>query len=322
MTTELLRPPRTRGITLALLSAVLFSTSGTLGKPAMGAGLTPEQVAAVRIGLAGVVLLAATALLRPRTLRVRRESVPVLIGYGLLGVAGVQLTYFIAVGRIPVGVAILLEFTSPVLIALWVRVVRRRRLPRAMWAGIALAMAGLVLVAQVWQGFGLDALGVTAGLDGAVCSAAYFLLGEHAVTEQNPLSLVTWGMVIGAVVVCVVAPPWTWPWPLMGTDVAFGPWRPPIWLLLLALVLVPTVLSYSAGISSLRHLPASVASVLGVAEPVMTVVFAWALLGENLTDVQVFGAIVLLGGAYLVQRNAKDVLVRPVTLPGAVTEAR
>lgn len=311
MTTELpvVAPPRVtsraRGTTLVLLAALFFSTSGTLGKSAMSAGVTPEQVAAARITLAGVVLLAGVALFAPRKLKVRRAHVPVLLGYGLLGVAGVQLLYFVAAGRIPVGIAILLEFVSPVLIALWVRFVRRHRLPRAVWGGIALAMAGLALVAQVWQGVTLDVAGLLAGVGAAVCSAGYFLLGERAVADIDPLGLVTWGMVVGAVAICVVAPPWTWPVRLLDVDVEFGAWRPPVWLLLTLLVLVATVLAYVFGISSLRHLPASVASVLGLVEPVITTVAAWLLLGEELTWPQLLGSAILLAGAYVVQRNSE-----------------
>jgi drug/metabolite transporter (DMT)-like permease len=311
VTTELpvVAPPRVasraRGTTLVLLAALFFSTSGTLGKSAMSAGFTPEQVAAARITLAGLVLLAGVALFAPRKLKVRREHFPVLLGYGLLGVAGVQLLYFVAAGRIPVGIAILLEFVSPVLIALWVRFVRRHRLPRSVWGGIGLAMVGLALVAQVWQGLTLDLVGVLAGVGAALCSAGYFLLGEHAVADIDPLGLVTWGMVLGAVAICVVAPPWTWPVRLLDADVEFGAWHPPVWLLMVLLVLVATVLAYACGISALRHLPASVASVLGLVEPVITTVAAWLLIGEELAWPQLLGAAILLGGAYIVQRNSE-----------------
>ncbi|WP_033292375.1 EamA family transporter [Amycolatopsis jejuensis] len=313
MTTELpvTAPPRIthrgRGLTLVVFAAIFFSTSGALAKPVMTAGMTPEQVTTIRIGFAAVLLLVGTAIFAPRTLRVRRGEWPMLLAYGALGVAGTQLMYFIAANRIPVGIAILLEFTSPVLIALWVRVVRRTHLPRAMWFGIALATLGLALVAQVWQGLRLDAIGLLAGLGAAVCSAGYFLIGERAVAEREPLGLVTWGMVIGGVIVCVTAPPWTLPLGMTGQTVAFGPWTPPLWLLLIGLVLLSTVIAYLAGISALRHLPASVASVVGLAEPVAAAAFAWALLGEALAWPQALGAVILLGGAYLVQRQTAAV---------------
>lgn len=311
VTTELpvLAPPRVahrgRGTAYVLLAALFFSTSGTLGKSVMSAGVTPQQVAAARIALAGVVLLAGVALVAPRKLRVRRAELPVLAGYGLLGVAGVQLLYFVAAGRIPVGIAILLEFVSPVLIALWVRFVRRHRLPRAVWGGIALAMAGLALVAQVWEGVTLDGLGLLAGFGAALCSAGYFLLGERAVAGIDPLGLVTWGMVIGAVAISFVAPPWTWPAALLDVPVGFGAWHPPVWLLLTLLVLVATVLAYVCGISALRHLPASVASVVGLVEPVITIFAAWVLIGEELAWPQLLGSAILLAGAYIVQRYSE-----------------
>ncbi|GAB3587088.1 EamA family transporter [Amycolatopsis endophytica] len=297
-------PHRGRGTALIVVSSVCFGSSGAIAKPAMLAGLSPEQVAAARIGLAALVLVAGVALFRPSLLRVRRTEWPLLVGYGLLGVAGVQLCYFVAAGRLPVGIAILLEFTSPVLVALWTRFVRGTRLPGLMWAGIALAMTGLAGVAQVWQGLSLDAAGLLAGLGAAVCSASYFLLGEHGVSTRDPMGMVTWGMIIGAVAVCVVAPPWTMPAEILTTSVEWGPWQPPVWLLLIAVALFSTVLAYALGLATLRHLPASVASVIGLLEAVVGIATAWALLGEALAWPQLAGAFVLLSGAVLVQLNS------------------
>lgn len=234
-------------------------------------------------------------------LRVGRGDWRLLVPYGLLGVAGVQLLYFVSAARVPVGVAILLEFTSPVLIALWVRFVRGTRLPRPMWAGIALAMAGLSLVSRVWEGLRLDAVGLAAGLLAAVCSAAYFLLGEHGVSSRHPVTMVTWGMVVGGLAIGIAAPPWTLPGEVLATPVAWGPWYPPVWVLLLTLAVVSTVLAYLAGITALRHLPASTASILALAEPLVATGLAWVVLDEALAALQLFGAVVLLAGATLVQ---------------------
>ncbi|MQA61415.1 MAG: EamA family transporter [Actinophytocola sp.] len=289
---------------LILLAALFFGSSGAIGKPAMQAGLSPEQVASARIVIAAVVLLVGVGLFRPSLLRVANHEWRLLVAYGLLGVAGVQLFYFIAASRVPVGVAILLEFTSPVLIAFWVRFVRGTRLPRPMWAGIALAMIGLAMVAQVFDGLRLDTLGLLAGLATAVCSAAYFLLGEHGVTTIHPLGVVTWGMTVGGLAMCVIAPPWTLPVETLTAPAAFGPWHPPVFVLLIAVALISTVFAYLAGLSALRHLPASVASVLGLAEPLVATTLAWVMLGEALMIVQLAGAAVLLAGATMVQLNS------------------
>lgn len=304
---------RARGILLLVLASICFGTSGALGKPAMLAGLSPEQVAAARIGIAAVVLLVGVGLTRPALLRVRRGQWRVLLGYGLLGVAGVQLFYFLSAARVPVGIAILLEFASPVLVALWVRFVRRVRLPWPMWAGIGTALVGLALIARVHEGLTLDALGLAAGVAAAVCSAAYFLLGEHGVASHHPLGMVTWGMVVGAVAVCLVAPPWTLPAATLTAPAEIGPWHPPVWTLLVAVALFSTVLAYLAGITALRHLPASTASVLALLEPLVATSTAWVLLGESLVWVQVLGAVVLLGGALVVQLTAPAAQGGPAT---------
>lgn len=304
------------GTGLIVVSSFCFASSGPLGKAVMTAGLSPVQVASTRICLAAAVLLVGVAVLRPRLLRPRRGEWRVLLGYGLLGVAGVQLCYFLAVSRLPVGVAMLLEYLSPVLVALWVRFVRRTRLPRAMWAGTALALLGLALVAQVWQGLRLDPVGLVGGIGAAVCSAGYFLLGEQGASSGDPVGLVVLGMLVGAVPMAVLCPPWTWPGALLATPADFGPWHPPVWLLLAALALFGTVLAYLIGVTALRHLPSSVASVLALLEPVLAAGGAWLLLGEALAPVQVVGGGILLAGALVVQL-ASRARTAPEPLPGA-----
>jgi drug/metabolite transporter (DMT)-like permease len=312
---------RSRGVAPLLASSFFFATSGPLAKAAMDVGLKPGQVTTARIGIAAVVLLVAFGIFRPAALRVRRGEWRLLLGYGVLGVAGTQLLYFVAVSRLPVGVALLLEYLSPVLVTLYVRFVRGVRLARLAWGGTALALIGLVLVAQVWQGLRLDSLGVLAGLATAVCSAGYFLIGEHGAASREPFGMVVWGMAIGTVVVSLVAPPWTLASPVLGAEAHLGPWHSPTWTLLVAVALLSTVFAFLFGISALRHLPSAVASVLALTEPVISIVLAWLLLGEALTAVQLAGAAVLLSGAVVVQLTSRtERVVDPVDpYPGAGT---
>jgi drug/metabolite transporter (DMT)-like permease len=298
-----------RGTALIVLASVCFGTSGPLVKPTMDAGLSPQQVASFRIAVAAVLLLAFVAVTRPALLKVRRGDLPLLVGYGLVGVAAVQLLYFAAVSRIPIGVAMLLEFTAPVLVALWVRFVRRVVLPARMWVGTTLALLGLAMVAEVWQGLRLDALGLMFGIGAALCAAAYFLIGERAVGTFAPLGLVTWGMVIGAMGIAVLAPPWSLPGDVLGAATRFGGWDVPVWALLVTCAVVSTALAYLFSISALRLLPANVVSVLALCEPIVATALAWLMLGQALTLVQVAGAAVLLAGATVVQLASR----RPVT---------
>jgi drug/metabolite transporter (DMT)-like permease len=286
---------------LIVFASCAFGFSGPMAKAAMDAGLSPQQVASARICFAAAILLVGAALVRPSALRLRRRDLPVLLAYGLVGVALVQFLYFVAVSRLPVGVAMLLEYTSPVLVTLWVRYVRHTVLPRAAWYGVFLAMAGLIMVAEVWRGAALDTVGVLAGLTAAACGAAYFLLAERGVESSDPVGLVTWGLVIGAVAMLAVSQPWAVPGRLLRAPARFGAVHPPVWLVLLIMAVVATVIAYLASGAALRHLPSSVVSVVSLLEPVVATTLAWVLLGQALSAVQVIGGVVLLGGALIVR---------------------
>lgn len=292
---------RARATGLSLTSWVLFASSGPLAKAVMAAGFPPAAVSSVRIVLAAVLLGTVVAVLRPRALRFRRADLWFLLGYGLVGVAGVQLFFFLAVARVPVGVAMVLVNLAPAVVALWVRVVRRTRLPGLVWLGIGLAVGGLALVAEIWQGTRLDLLGVAAGLAAAICAAGFFLLGEHGASRHDSFGLTAAGMAVGAVAMVVVSPPWTLPADLFTAAAALGGLRVPVWLVLLVLAVVGTVLPYLAGLRALRALPPALASVFALVEPLVAAVLAWLLLGQALGPVQLVGAVVLLAGAALVQ---------------------
>ncbi|WP_257901971.1 EamA family transporter [Saccharothrix obliqua] len=283
-----------RGTSLAVLSALLFGMSGVLAKPVMAAGVSPTAVTSARIGVSAVLLLVFVALVRPRALRFTRREWGLPLAYGLFGVVGTPLLFFVAASRVPVSIAMLLEFTAPVLVALWVRFVRRVRLAPAVWWGIAVALLGLAVVGEVWRTPTLDAVGVLAGLGSAVCTAGYYLLGERAADRHDPLGVLAAGMVVGAVLLAVASPPWLVP---LSRDTDLGP----VWLLLAVLAFAATAVAYLAGIMSLRHVPSSAASVIGLVEPVVATVLAWWLLAEALSAAQVAGAVVLLAGAAVVQ---------------------
>ncbi|MFI1462744.1 EamA family transporter [Nocardia carnea] len=295
-------PGRSRAIELSLLSWVLFASSGPLAAAVMVEGWSPAAVTSVRIGSAAVLLVLVVALWRPRALRFGRGDLWLLLGYGLLGVAGVQLLFFVAVARVPVGVAMVLVNLAPALVALWIRGVRGTRLPGSVWAGIGLALAGLVLIAQVWHGARLDPVGVAAGLGAAACSAGFFLLGEHGASRHDPFGMTAVGLVIGAVVMVVVVPPWTLPFDRLTLSAVLGGSDFPVWVVLLVLAVAGTVVPYLAGLWALRDLPAPLAGVLAMVEPVVATVLAWLLLGQGLRPAQLAGAAILLVGAILVQR--------------------
>ncbi len=222
--------------------------------------------------------------------------------YGIVGVALLQVTYFIAIDRLPVGIALLLEYLAPVLIALWAFGVQRQPVRRRLWPALGLSLVGLAMVAQVWDGGSLDALGVAMGLLAAVCFATYFLAGEHLVGQRDPLSTVFWGFAVATVFWAVVRPWWTFDASVLGgSTTVFGDVTAPVWALVVWVVLLGTLVPFGVETVALQHLPATVVGTLAMVEPVGAAALAWLWFGESLAPVQIVGGLVVIGAILLAQ---------------------
>ncbi|MFJ6071998.1 EamA family transporter [Streptomyces sp. NPDC093065] len=291
------------GLGLALASAVAFGGSGVAAKPLIEAGLDPLHVVWLRVAGAALVMLPLAV--RHRALPRRRPAL--VAGYGLLAVAGVQACYFAAISRIPVGVALLVEYLAPALVLGWVRFVQRRPVTRAAALGVVLAVGGLACVVEVWAGLGFDALGLLLALGAACCQVGYFVLsdqGSDAGEEApDPLGVIAYGLLVGAAVLTVVARPWSMDWSVLGGTAPMDGAPVAAYLLLAWIVLIATVLAYVTGIVAVRRLSPQVAGVVACLEAVIATVLAWVLLGEHLSAPQIVGGVVVLAGALIAQSS-------------------
>ncbi|MFF6780769.1 EamA family transporter [Streptomyces sp. NPDC012510] len=294
---------RSVGLGLALGSAVAFGGSGTAAKPLIEAGLDPLHVVWLRVAGAALVMLPLAV--RHRDLVRRRPAL--LAGFGLLAVAGVQAFYFASISRIPVGVALLVEYLAPALVLGWVRFVQRRPVARAAAAGVVLAVGGLACVVEIWAGLRFDAVGLLLALGAACCQVGYFVLsdqGSDAGAEApEPLGVIAYGLLVGAVVLTVVARPWGMDWAVLGGVARMDGTAVPAWVLLAWVVLIATVLAYVTGVVAVRRLSPQVAVVVACLEAVVATVLAWVLLGERLSAPQIVGGVVVLVGAFVAQRS-------------------
>jgi uncharacterized membrane protein len=177
----------TAGYVMVVCAAVLFGLNGVVSKVALEGGLSSFRVAQGRCLGALVILAALLLAARPGVARARPGELPFLVVFGCCGVVITQLTYFLAIQRLDIGVALLIIFLAPVLVALWARFVYEERVRRRVWAALALALVGLSLVVEVWGGVSLDSLGIVFALLGVCSVAAYLLLAEHAVGRRDPL---------------------------------------------------------------------------------------------------------------------------------------
>ncbi|MEV0786635.1 EamA family transporter [Streptomyces sp. NPDC050423] len=306
---------RSAGLGLALASAFAFGGSGVAAKPLIEAGLDPLHVVWLRVAGAALVMLPVAW--RHRAL-VRSRPV-LLLGFGLLAVAGVQACYFAAISRIPVGVALLVEYLAPALVLGWVRFVQRRPVTRAAAVGVVLAVGGLACVVEVWSGLSFDLVGLLLALGAACCQVGYFVLsaqgsGEAAagVEPPHPVGVIAYGLLIGAAVLTVVSRPWGMDWSLLGGSTAMNGTDVPAWLLLVWIVLLATVIAYVTGVISVRLLSPAVAGVVACLEAVIATVLAWVLLGEHLAAPQLIGGSLVLFGAFIAQSSTPKAPSGPI----------
>lgn len=305
------------GLGVALASSAAFATSGAFAKSLLIGGWAPGAVVTLRISIAALVLLVpAVYALRGRW-GVLRRNARLVVGYGLTGVAGCQLAYFYAVSHLSVGVALLLEYLAPVLIVGWLWL-RTRRAPRRLTVvGVVLAVAGLALVLDVMGGMRLSTAGLLWGLAAAVCLVLYFLIVDQVDEELPPISLAASGLVVGAVVLLLAGLVGVLDTTRGASTVVLGSTTVPWWVPVLVISLVAAAFAYVTGVAAVRMLGAKVASFVALTEVLFAVGFAWLVLGELPTSIQLVGGALIVAGLVAVRADeASEPADEPEPEPG------
>jgi drug/metabolite transporter (DMT)-like permease len=290
---------------MVLAATCMWGVNGTVSKAILGAGLSSPRLTEIRSTGAAIALALALAVTQPWRLRVRRDELLFLAAFGILGLALVQWLYFFAIHRLQIGIALLIQYLAPVLIALWARFVTKEPVRKRIWAALVLALTGLSLVVDLWNGFSLDALGTVASLGAAVAFAFYILLAEHAVGRRDPVSLLCLGFAVASIFWAVVQPWWSFPTGIVDDrvrlDGALLVTTTPVWLLILTMIVVGTIVPFLLLVGALRHISATRVGVTAMFEPVAGGLVAYAWLGESLSTAQLAGGAIVLAGILLAQ---------------------
>jgi drug/metabolite transporter (DMT)-like permease len=302
-------PHPATGYLLYLAAAALFALNGSVSKTLLLGGMEAARLSQLRVTAAFAILLLFIALTHRSSLRLHRRELPMLAVYGVLGIVGTQFMFFVAIERLPIGLALLIEFTAPLMIAIWFRFGLGHPTRPAVWGALVAALVGLAIVAQVWDGFSLDPLGVAAAVGAAIALAIYYVTADIQVRRpeaRDAVSLTMWGMGMATRFWAIVQPWWSFPFDaLAGSAQLLGETGPTVPSIGLAtwMVVLGTVVPFSLVVVSMQHLRASQASVVGMTEPIMATLIAWLVLGEAFTPVQMAGAAIVLGGVLIAERN-------------------
>ena len=287
-----------RGELMLLAGALLFALNGAVSKVVLNAGLPPMRMTEIRSAGAFVVLAIWLLIRNPRSLRITKAQLPFLMIYGTAGFAAVQVFYFFTIGRLPVGIGLLFEFTAAVWLVLWARFVQKEVVKRRFYIAVVLSLIGLSLVANVFTGVKLDTLGVAFGIIASFSLALYYLLGQHGVRQRDSISLVTYGFLFATIFWFIVQPVWSFPTDVLTQDLPIGGSLSdamlPGWILVAYIVVLGTVAPFLLVIGALKHTSPARAGMIGMMEPVSASVVTWFWLGETLTLSQVFGGVIVL----------------------------
>lgn len=293
------------GYAMVISAALLFALNGTVSKVVLSSGISSLELTQVRATGAFAGFALALLVTRPSALRVRLRELPYLIVFGVTGVAFVQWLYFVSISRLPIGIALLLEYLAPIGIALYARTFLHEPVRRRIWMALALALVGLSLVVEVWSGLALDGIGVAAALSAAVAYAIYVLMAEHAVKRRDPTSLLAYGFLFAALFWAVARPLWRFPADRVDDDVSLlghlSGFTAPVWLLLLFVVVGGTMVTFLLVTAALRHISATRVGIVAMLEPVAASIVAFLWLGESFGISQLVGGSIVLAGIVLAQ---------------------
>ncbi|KUI45108.1 hypothetical protein AU197_12745 [Mycobacterium sp. IS-1590] len=313
------------GLMLAVGSAVAFGSSGPFAKALMAAGWSPTAAVVARLAGGALVMAIFATIVRRGWIREALRRPTTVLAYGVVPIAGAQLFYYNAVAHLSVGVALLLEYTAPIIVVAWVWATTRRRPTTLTLAGVGLAIAGIMLVLDVFSGAHINLVGVGWGLAAALCAAGYFVMSANAGYTSggdgiSPVTLAAAGLIVGSIAVTLLGLRGIMPLTFTAADTVVAghttSWIVPV----IALGVVATAAAYTLGIMGIARLRPRFASLVGLSEVMFAVVAAWILLGEAITATQAVGGAIVLAGLALARAGDRSEAIAEATWPDGPLE--
>lgn len=306
------------GLLFAAVSATSFGLSGALARGLLDTGWSAGAAVTARIAIAAAVLLVPAVLALRGRWHLLRDNAGLVAVYGVAAIAGAQLCYFYAVTHLQVSVALLLEYTAPVAVVVWMWLRHGQRPTRLTLLGAAIAAAGLVLVLDVVGDVQLSTVGVLWALGAMVGAATYFVISADEDNGLPPITLAAGGLVVGGLLLATAGLLRILPFRASTAAAVYGEYDVPWWAVVLLLGLVTAALAYVTGIEASRRLGSRLASFVALLEVLMALVFAWLLLGELPRGVQLAGGLLVLIGVVVVKMgedSTVSVTVEPLPEP-------
>jgi drug/metabolite transporter (DMT)-like permease len=284
------------GYALAAIAAAMWALNGSFARLLIDDGVSPFHLSEMRSAVSFVLLAGWLAVVNRPQLRVRRAELPALAWLGIGGLACVHATYFLAIERLDVGVALTIQYLGPLLILLWLRLLHGRRMAPSLWGAVALSAVGSFLVVRAYDTESLDGVGLVFAFAAAVTFGIYMVAAERAGRGHAPATTLTYGFGFATLFWLVVRPPWTFPFGDFADagNLALG---------VLGVTIVGTLIPFILIVTAVRHIPAPRAAVVATLEPVLAAIIAWPVLDQALAAPQIAGIVVVVGAVVWVQSH-------------------
>ncbi len=281
------------GYVMVMSASILFGFNGNLSRLLFNAGISPVTLVEFRMLIGGACLLVVLIGWRRRGLKLPRRSIPWIIAFGL-SLALVTYTYFVAISRLPIAVALVIQFSASAWMALGEAIWRRHIPSLYVLCAIVLTLGGVLLLTGVWHQSlnGLDSIGLLFALLSLVTYIAYLLLGRRVGRELPPMTATTYGAIVAGIFWLVVQPPWTIP-----ASTFFGYH----FLLIIVVGTVGMAIPFSLVLGSLRCLDATRVGIASMLELVAAGIIAYFWLAQLLDVWQILGGCLVMAGITLLQ---------------------
>jgi drug/metabolite transporter (DMT)-like permease len=274
-----------RGIVYTLVASTLFGVNGAVAGDLVKT-IPPGNVAQIRSVLAALVL---GAIAYRRRLTQARGRLLALAALGLT-LATVTVSFFVAIDRLGVGPGVTIQFTGPVLVLGWQRLVEKRRVGPLAWAAALVALVGVGLVSRVGTGAPLDSVGLLAASVASITFAAYILLSSYLARSFSIITVAAYGFSFSALILLTAFP------------VVLPPNDPLVWLELAWLLILGTITPFLLEMAAVKIVDPGLVGVIATFEPVMAATAAWIGLGQRLTAGQIAGGLLVVMAVALIER--------------------
>lgn len=299
-----------KGYLSVIAAAIMWASSGAVSKSLFNEGMTPYDLVQIRVTFASLLLGAYLILFNRPVLIVSIRDLKWMVVLGALIMALVQISYFYTISKLQLMTAILLQYLSPIIVAIFAALFWGERITRLKFLAILLAFSGCYLAVGGYNpsNLMLNIEGVVGGLIAAISYAVYSLLGEKLMSKYSPWTVVFYALFFASLTWHLVHPPFKYVHSSYTVGQLSG---------IAFIVIVGTIGAFGFFFWGINYIRSTRAMITATLEPVSAGLIAWFFLGEKLEPLQILGAALTICAVMILQIGAEQDSLAPQLLRNA-----